>query len=162
MDEPRRNDARLVRVAERPADESYSHPLNPKSEMRGISLSSLTGLERVGLNLIRIPPGKEANIYHTHGVEEEFFYILSGRGVAEIDDKQHEVGPGDFMGFPAPSVGHALKNPSSNEDLVYLVGGERGKLEFATFPRLGKSLIRQGGQAHIVDDDALTLMWKAD
>jgi uncharacterized cupin superfamily protein len=161
MDQPKSDKPQLVRVAERPADESYSHPLNPKSEVRGISLSRLAGLERVGLNLIRVPPGKEANIYHAHGVEEEFFYILSGRGVATIDGKEHEIGPGDFMGFPAPSVGHGLANPS-DEDLVYLVGGECSKVEFARYPTLHKSVIRYGGEAHIVDDDALSIMWKAD
>ena len=44
--------------------------------------------------------------------------------VAEIDGGEHEVGPGDFMGFPTPSLGHHLRNPF-DEDLVYLMGGER-------------------------------------
>jgi uncharacterized cupin superfamily protein len=161
MSDADRETLQLIRVSERPADASYSHPLNPDSEMRGVSLSRLAGLQKVGLNLVRVPPGKEANIYHTHGVEEEFFYILSGKGIAEIDGKEHAVGPGDFMGFTAPSVGHGLKNPGA-EDLVYLVGGECGPVEIATFPRLGKSLIRNHDEAHIVDDDALTLMWKAE
>jgi hypothetical protein len=45
MDQPKSDKPQLVRIADRPADESYSHPLNPKSEMRGISLSRLAGLE---------------------------------------------------------------------------------------------------------------------
>jgi len=31
---------------------------------------------------------------------------------------------GDFMGFPAPSVGHHLRNPF-DADLIYLMGGDR-------------------------------------
>lgn len=161
MNAPERDNPCLIRVADRPADQRYAHPLNADAEIHGISLSRLAGLQRVGFNLIRIPPGKESNIYHSHGVEEEFFYILSGRGLAEIDGVEHEVGPGDFMGFPAPSLAHALKNPF-DEDLVYLVGGECGPFELATFPRLGKKLIRHGGEAWIVDDDAMQSMWRAD
>ncbi len=74
--------------------------------------------------------------------------------MAEIDGEEHEVGPGDFMGFAAPQVAHHLKNPF-DEELVYLVGGERKELEVAEFPQLGKHVIRLRGKALIVDSDAL-------
>ena len=145
----------LIREADRPAEHSGAHPLNPNSEMHGVSLSELVGLRRLGLHSVRLPPGKESCIYHSHTTEEEFFYILSGRGVAEIDDEEYEVGPGDFMGFPTPSVGHHLKNPF-DEDLVYLVGGERKSVEIAEFPRLRKKVIRDGREgAFMVDMDRL-------
>ena len=117
-------------------------------------LSEAVGLERIHLRLGRVPPGKESFIYHSHQTEEEFVYILSGRGRAEIDDKAFEVGPGDFMGFPAPSVAHHLTNPHE-EDLVYLMGGERHSLEIGTFPRLGKRLIFDAGRIFLVDDKDL-------
>lgn len=140
----------LVRSADRSRlpEESFSHPLNPRSEVHGISLSDVAGLSRVGVHLVRIPPGKESFAYHAHHGEEEFLYILSGRGIAEIGDEEHEVGPGDFMGFPTPSVGHHLKNPFG-EDLVYLSGGERRGMEVADFPRLGKRMVRVGGNASL-------------
>lgn len=99
--------------------ESQSHPLNPNSQIRGLSLSDQVGLQRLGLHLLTIPPGKESFIFHTHRTEEEFLYILSGRGIAEVGEESFEVGPGDFMGFPTPSVGHHLRNPFE-EELVYL------------------------------------------
>ena len=49
--------------------------------------------------------------------------MLSGRGIARIDDHEYEVSAGDFMGFPTPSVAHHLTNPF-DEDLTYLMGGE--------------------------------------
>jgi uncharacterized cupin superfamily protein len=52
-----------------------------------------------------------------------------------------EVGPGDFMAFPTSSVPHHLKNPS-DQDLVYLMGGENRKFEVADFPRLGKRMVK--------------------
>ena len=98
--------------------------------------------------LVRISPGKESFVFHAHNGEEEFIYILSGRGIAEIGDEEHEVGPGDFMGFPTPSVGHHLRNPFA-EDLVYLSGGERRAMEVADYPRLGKRMVRVGGAASL-------------
>lgn len=142
----------LFRAADRAQvkEASQSHPLNPNSEVRGISLSEQVGLKRLGFHLLRIPPGKESFIFHSHYAEEEFLYILSGRGIAEVGDESHEVGPGDFMGFPTPSVAHHLRNPF-DEDLVYLSGGERREVEVAEFPRIGKRLVRFGPQASIYE-----------
>ncbi|MEM9008207.1 MAG: cupin domain-containing protein, partial [Cyanobacteria bacterium P01_F01_bin.86] len=88
----------------------FHHPLNPHSEVYLRSLSRSTGLNRIGVNLARIPPGKESFIYHSHSNEEEWVYILSGRGIAEIGGVEHEVGPGDFMGFGLPQQPHHLRN----------------------------------------------------
>jgi uncharacterized cupin superfamily protein len=129
---------------------SFSHPWNPNSELIGTRLSTLVGLSRTGVSLIRIPAGKESFIYHSHQREEEWIYIISGRGVAEIDDEEFEVAAGDFMGFPTPSVAHHLRNPY-DEELVYLVGGENLDVEIADFPRLGKRMLRRGQDVEIYD-----------
>ena len=97
-----------------------------------------------------MPPGKESFVYHSHQHEEEWLYILSGRGVAEIDGEELEVGPGDFMAFSTPSVPHHLKNPFDQE-LVYLMGGENREFEVADFPRLGKRMIKSGGNFEFYD-----------
>ena len=112
--------------------------------------SDLVGLERVILRLGRVPSGKESFIYHAHHYEEEFIYILSGRGIAEIDEGEFEVGAEDFLGFPTPSVAHHLRNPFE-ADLIYLMGGERKEVEIADFPRLNKQAIRDGNKAYIID-----------
>ena len=89
-------------------------------------------------------------LYHSHQREEEWIYILSGHGVAEIDGAEFEVGAGDFMGFPTPSVAHHLRN-TGDDDLVYLAGGENLDIEIAEFPRLGKRMIRREGAIEIYD-----------
>ena len=48
-----------------------------------------------------------------------------------------------------PSVGHNLRNPF-DENLVYMMGGERREFEIADFPRLNKRLIRDRQKAYIV------------
>ena len=145
----------LLRAADSAAKMgSHSHPWNPKSEMTGVMLSRLTGLERTAVSLARISPGKESFVYHSHAREEEWLYILSGTATAEIDGGEYDVGPGDFMGFPTPSVGHHLRNTGA-EDLVYLMGGENRDAEVSTFPRLGKKMVRLGSEVEIYDlDDA--------
>jgi uncharacterized cupin superfamily protein len=76
--------------------------------------------------------------------------FLSGRGVAEIDGKELEIGPGDFIAFPTPSVPHHLRNPFDQE-LVYLMGGENREFEIADFPRLGKRMIKSGEKFEVYD-----------
>jgi uncharacterized cupin superfamily protein len=129
---------------------SFSHPWNPNSEIIGTRLSTLVGLSRTGVSLVRIPAGKESFVYHSHQREEEWIYVISGRGVAEINDEEFEVAAGDFMGFPTPSVAHHLRNPYGDE-LVYLVGGENLDVEVSDFPRLGKRMLRRGQDVEIYD-----------
>jgi uncharacterized cupin superfamily protein len=130
----------LVRAGERGEPRVYRHPENPAAEVHLTPLSRPAGLSRVAVVLTRIPAGRDAYAYHVHHHDEEWMYVLSGRGVAEVGDARHEIGPGDFLGFPpggAPHDTHALPG----EDLVYLCGGDawsRSTIEIVDFPRLGK------------------------
>ena len=132
---------------------THSHPWNPRSEMSGVQLSRQVGMTRAGVSLARIAPGKESFVYHSHEREEEWLYILSGTGTAEIDGGEYAVGPGDFMGFPTPSVAHHLRN-TGEEELVYRMGGEHRDFEIATFPGLSKRMVRMGDKLEIYDLDA--------
>jgi uncharacterized cupin superfamily protein len=76
---------------------------------------------------------------------------LSGRAVATIDGDDFDVAAGDFIGYPAPSVPHLLRNPGP-DDLVYLSGGENREFDIAEFPLLGKRMVRSGKQVDIYDD----------
>jgi uncharacterized cupin superfamily protein len=133
------------------------HPFNPNSDVYLRQLARPVGLKRVALTIARIPPGRESFIYHCHERDEEFLYILSGRGRAEIADEVVEVGPGDFMGFPTPSVAHHLTNPY-DEDLVYLMGGESSSFDIGSFPRIGRKLIFSAGKIYAVDEADLQPM----
>jgi uncharacterized cupin superfamily protein len=118
----------------------FSQRLNPNSHLRRTGLSRLAGLTRAHVSLGRIPPGKDSFAYHAHRYEEEWVYILSGRAIADIDGQSHEVGPGDFMGFPTSGIAHLLRNPFDAE-LVYLMGGEAVPLDVLDYPALGKSFL---------------------
>lgn len=150
---------KLVRATDTPDPWQFEHPLGDNSEVHVNCLSQVCGMERLGVHRVRVPPGKDSFPYHTHHVEEECFFIISGRGIAEVDGEEHEVGPGDFLGFGTPSVGHQLRNPF-DEELVYLAVGERKSVEVAEFPKLGKVIVRRGGVAETVDEGAMEPFWK--
>ena len=149
MDKPSLN---IVRAADIAAHaQEFSHPWNPQSLMRGTQLGRSVGLKRTGVNFMRIPPGKESYVYHSHRYEEEWMYLLSGSGIALIDGQEFAITAGDFIGFPTPSVAHLLRNTAA-EDLVYLAGGENREFEVAEFPALGKRMVRMGNDVAIYDD----------
>ena len=141
---------------------AFQHPLNPKSEIHMRSLGDLAGLQRMGVHVARVPPGKESFVYHYHHYEEEFVYVIAGRGLAEIGDATYEVGPGDVMLFPARVVAHHLTNPFT-EDLVYLMGGTRHDVEIGEFPRLGKrAVFERGHDAYVVEVASIGPFFKAE
>ena len=149
MDKPNLNIVRAADIAAH--SQQFSHPWNPNSEMHGTQLGLSVGLKRTGVNFMRVPAGKEAYVYHSHRHEEEWIYILSGRAIATIDGTDYEIGAGDFIGYPTPSVAHLMRNPGPG-DLVYLSGGEHLDFDVAEFPRLGKRMVRSGQQVEIFDD----------
>ena len=141
----------LLRAADIAArSQTFSHPWSEQSEVTGYQMGKATGLRRTGVNLARIAPGKEAFPYHSHWQEEEWIYIVEGRGLARIDGAEYEVGPGDFMAFPTPGVAHHLTNPFA-EELVYLMGGENHATEIADFPDQGKRVFRHAKGADVFD-----------
>ncbi len=115
--------------------QTLSHPLNENSEIEIAMLSRIAGMQRIGVNRTKIPPGKESFIYHSQQTKEEFIYVISGRGIFAADDEETEIGPGDFIGFSTPSVVHLVRNPHK-EDLIYLMGGENKEAEAADFPEV--------------------------
>jgi uncharacterized cupin superfamily protein len=92
-------------------EQPFSHPWNPRvSTYRGATRSR-SGPEAKRREHRAHTTGKESFAYHSRQSEEEWLYILSGRGIAQIDSEEIDVAAGTFMAFP-PSVPHHLKNPS--------------------------------------------------
>lgn len=129
------------------------HPWNDKSDITMNELARRTGMSRAIVKHAVIPPGKESFVYHSHQRDEEWVYVLSGAGTAEIDGADYPIGPGDFLGFPAPPekpcVAHHLRN-TGTEDLTLLMGGEAHEVEIADFPKLGKRKIIADGKVQVV------------
>jgi uncharacterized cupin superfamily protein len=138
--------AEIASWPERP----HRHQFNANALRMTRTLGVAAGLDRIGVHLIRLPPGRESTQHHWHDADEEFVYILSGRAIACLGETRIEVGPGDFMGFTTPSVAHSLENPF-DADVVYLVGGERNALDLVHYPRIARTLIKSHGSRRWVD-----------
>ncbi len=137
------------------------HPFNPESEMRKVGLGDQTGMRRVLTNLIRLPPGKESFIAHAHAVEEEFIFILEGSGQVTLDGVAHDVGPGDFIGFPTDGVVHGFRNTGEG-DLLYLTAGERARLEVAEMPSIGKTAVFKPGGVTMYGEGDIEVLTEAE
>lgn len=130
------------------------HQFNDNAIRHTRSISDALGLTQIGLHLVRIEPGRESTQFHFHQQDEEFIYILSGRGIAEIGSDEHEVGTGDFMAFTANSLPHSLRNPF-DADLTYLMGGNRSDIDICDYPRINRRMYRVDGKKTYVDLDDL-------
>lgn len=124
-------------VARASSSQTIAHPLNPLAKRKTLSLGDETGLSKCAVHLNVIAPGDETTESHVHECVDEFVYIISGQGTVYLDDSEHEVCAGDFIGFPARGPSHRMKNTGSSE-LVYLVGGDRAAFDVCDYPRLEK------------------------
>ena len=113
-------------------------------------LGSAAGSKTVGVNRIRVDPGKWSTPFHRQTAEEEIFYVLGGTGVCLLDGAAFEVGPGDCI-VHRPRELHALR--AGDDGLDVLAFGTRVRTEAAHLPRagvswLGGSWVEAGGGAH--------------
>lgn len=128
----------VVRAAERAAPRTYHHSQNPRSEVT-LTWLSRPALKRISVGTAAVPAGRESFAKHVHRHDEEWMFVLSGRGVAELGDREEPIGPGDFLGFPAGEPAHVVR-ASGDGELVYLQGGDawsRSTIEIVDFPGLG-------------------------
>ncbi len=136
-------------------DESVNtHQFNDNAVRHTRSLGDRLGLSTIGIHLVRLEQGYESTQFHFHHCDEEFIYILSGSGIAEIGDAEYKVSVGDFMGFCQQSLPHSLRN-SGDEDLVYLMGGSRREFDICDYPRINRRLYRVKGEKSYVDMEHL-------
>jgi uncharacterized cupin superfamily protein len=129
----------------------FRHPLNPNSDAQFFRLSRPAGLSRA--HLLRVPPGKEAFMLHSHSVQEEWSYIVDGEGTAQIGDEKIKVATGDFIAFPVNGKAHTIVNTGARE-LVYLTGGEDSPHEIGYFPTINKMIVFSPAGVDVIDASA--------
>lgn len=119
-----------------------THFLNQNARRVNKSLGDMTGITGFGFHIIEVAPGCETTEMHKHYHEDECVYILQGAAEAYIGDEVFQVGAGDFLGYRAGGLGHALKNTGS-EILRCIVVGQRLDNDVADYTRLQKRIYRQ-------------------
>jgi uncharacterized cupin superfamily protein len=96
-------------------------------------LGPAAGTLGVGVNRVRVEPGKLPTPPHSHSASEELYFVLAGSGLAWQDGSVHEVRQLDCV----------IQRPDENEHtfvagpdgLEYLVFGTRHPTEFGWLPR---------------------------
>jgi uncharacterized cupin superfamily protein len=106
-----------------------------KGEMNAVwqRVGAAAGTVGVGVNRVRVAPGKQPTPPHSHGASEEVYYVLSGGGLAWQDEVVHEVGPRDCVIHRADEYEHTFV--AGPEGLEYLVFGTRHPTELGWLPR---------------------------
>jgi uncharacterized cupin superfamily protein len=96
-------------------------------------LGAAAGAQGVGVNRVRIEPGKLPTPPHSHGASEELYYVLGGSGLAWQDEAVHEVRPGDLVVHRPDEMEHTFRAGPDGLDL--LVYGTNHPTEYGWLPR---------------------------
>lgn len=144
-------DRKLVWTAGELAEAGFTfrHPLDDQAEAVLTPLSRIARLQRAGVNLVRVPPGRRAFPAHRHHVEEEWVFVLSGAAAVRTGAEVHPLGPGGFAAFPPGGPAHAVENPSESEELVCLMGGENAPADVVDFADAAGRLVRTPGMLDV-------------
>ncbi|MBL8013814.1 MAG: cupin domain-containing protein [Candidatus Omnitrophica bacterium] len=105
-----------------------------KFAFMGKRLAAPSGAAQLGCGWFEVPPGKTAFPHHYHCANEEGIYILEGQGGARIGSETVNVGPGDYISYPAgPESAHSLKNTGAGP-LRYLCFSTVHSTEIVGYP----------------------------
>ena len=96
-------------------------------------LGGAAGTSGVGVNRVRVAPGKLPTPPHSHGASEELYFVLAGSGLAWQDEQVHEVRPRDCVIHRADEHEHTFIG--GPEGLEYIVFGTRHPTEIGWLPR---------------------------
>jgi len=106
-----------------------------KFDVARAPLGNRLGLTTLGVNLTQVAPGRVGYPFHSHRVNDELFYILSGQGELRLGSARHAVKAGDVIGCPVggPETAHQLINTGS-EPLRYLSMSSNRDPEICEYP----------------------------
>src|SRR5215211_919369 len=131
------------------AEDSWS---SPKGKFRGSGKGISEALGRdpfstdlktrhpFDVEITRIAPGQTPYPYHSHSAQWEFYYVISGSGLARHQEGTTPIGSGDAFLF-GPDEPHQFTNNSS-EDLLLFVIADIPIGESAFYPDSKKWLVR--------------------
>ena len=115
------------------------------------ALTDRGGGSRVGVAVEELPPGKQSCPAHYHLLEEEHLLVLGGRATLRLGEETHEIGPGDYVCFPAGrKAAHCLVNHGA-VPCRFVIIGERNPNDVVVYPDSGKVKVRLLGENYRAD-----------
>ena len=71
-----------------------------------------------------LPPGTSIGV-HRHTNDQEYYYIVSGRGIMTLDGREYEVAAGNVTAV-LPGGSHGLENRSDTDIRVIVISVDGG------------------------------------
>lgn len=110
---------RKAALTETPSDPGIPERGWRDMDVRWLVTDSSVGAKQTVFGVTIFPPGARHEI-HRHPNAEEFEYLISGHGVAYLDDDAIELGPGEVVFVPQNAY-HGFEN-TSEADVVMAWG----------------------------------------
>ncbi len=133
-----------------PQEYMYDPDFNTK--LKTILVGDAIGCEKIYVNIDYVKPGSESVKYHSHSKQEEFYFIMSGKGILRIDEEEITIEKGDVISAPAgKDSGHQFIN-NSEEILQILDVGTREKDDIITYPHENVLYIKDKKLVFNMDD----------
>lgn len=129
-------------------NDSYSYPGDTETFTNGVCLSRKFGMKNIAIWLERIPPGKRTSWDHAHSVEEEFVFVLTGKPIVRLNNRDFRAKEFTGIDFKAGSgIAHTLYN-DSDEYIYYLCAGEcepdNDKIYYPNHPSRNEEMRKEG------------------
>ena len=83
---------------------------NPRT-LKHLAAPWTIGSENLWVGVSEVDPGSESNA-HSHEINEEVFYVVSGEGFIRVGEERQAVSAGSVVVAP-PGETHQLLNPGS-------------------------------------------------
>ena len=142
----------FIRSTNEVAERAHIYPQSTEAMGPLRRLGKEAGLERIGINIQRLPPGTRSSWPHAEENEEEFVYVISGEVDAWVDGHLHGMKAGDLAAFPVGTgISHCFIN-NTDADAVLLVGGEAPRKGSRIFYPLNPSRLEDIGPENWWDD----------
>jgi uncharacterized cupin superfamily protein len=102
------------------------------------------GGEKLRSGLWELAPGKKSFPFHAHHVTEEALFVVSGKAKLRTPEGLTELGPGDYVSFPAGGPAHQLVN-DGDVPCVYLGLSAVAGFDAVEYPDSNKLAVAVGG-----------------
>jgi uncharacterized cupin superfamily protein len=88
------------------------------------SIRRALGVTAFGVNALVIPPGQEG-VHHYHDVQDELYFVHSGRARFRVGDEERELGPGGLVHVESTTP-RVVANVGDDDLVLLVVGGKDG------------------------------------
>jgi uncharacterized cupin superfamily protein len=131
----------------------YMYDPDFQSKMKTVLIGDAIGCEKIYVNIDYVKPGAESVKYHSHSKQEEFFFIISGKGILRIDGKEISIMTGDVISKPSgKDIAHQFINNGS-EILQILDIGTREDDDVTTYPDENVVYVKNKGLVFNISDN---------